>query len=156
MEVTPVFAADGDVGHFQLPDVVIRVGVIAAVGARVPDALVAGVVKVFTPVEDGVRAVVEIGAGQARHVVVRVGDVRGIWKREFDWQARSMPHLVCVSERASRGSHAGETMRRVPSVSVCPTARRLLQCQAAPEPRVVVSVGQNVARLRAACLPKPR
>src|SRR5204863_6989480 len=75
VKVTSVFARHHAVGQLQLPDVVVIVRVIAGVSARVPGALTASVVKVFALVKDGVRAVVQVRPGQARNVVVRVGDV---------------------------------------------------------------------------------
>src|SRR5439155_11963539 len=94
------------------------------------------------------RAVVEIRAGEAGDVVVDVGDIRGIRKREFDWQAGSLPHLVVISESARGRGLGAQPVRRVPGVTVGPSAGRLLEAQAGPEP-VVVCVTHGIAAPRA-------
>ena len=66
-----------------MPDVVVTVRVIIAIGARVANALVARVVKILALVEDRVGAVVQIRARQASDVVKRVGDVAAVGKQEF-------------------------------------------------------------------------
>ena len=148
VQVTAVFARHSAVAPLQLGNVVVSVRVIAPIGAGEPDALVAGVVKVLALVQNAVRAVLQVRSGEAGNVVVCVGDVGGIREREFDWQADSLPHLVVISESA-RGRRLGaQPVRRVPGVSVGPTAGRLSQAQAGPEP-VVVCVTHGIAAPRA-------
>ena len=148
VQVAAVFGIHRAVGPLQLPNVVVSVRVITGVSAHEPDALVVSVVQIFALVEDSVRAVVQIRAGQSGNVVVRVGDVRGIRERDFDWQAGSLPHLVVISESARGRGLGAQPVRRVPGVTVGPTAGRLLEAQAGPE-SVVVCVTHGVAAPRA-------
>src|SRR5205823_12657610 len=92
IEIATVLGVHRAVGPHQLPDVVVVVRVIAVVAARVPDALVTRVVKIFALVEHRVRAVVQICAGQPGDRVVCVGDVTRVGQGELDGQAGRLPY----------------------------------------------------------------
>ena len=97
VQVTPVFVRHRAFRPRQLPDVVVIVRVIAAIRARVADALIARVVKIFALVQDGIHAVVEIRAGQTRDVVIRVSDIARVGQGQFFHQS-SRPRIG-VGER---------------------------------------------------------
>ena len=82
-----------------MPDVVVIVRVVAAISAHLPNALVARIVEILALVQDRVRAVVQIRAGQRRDVVVRVGDIARVGQSQrFDEFARPG---IGVGERAA-------------------------------------------------------